>query len=307
MHDDSSVDRRGFLKTSALSCAAASLAAGAATAAQPSAQSSKPFKKAVKFGMVQGNMSVLDKFKLLKELGFDGVEPNRPDDKVSRDEMLQAQETTGVKIHGVVDAAHWNDPLSDPNPEVRRRGIEALKAALHDAKFFGASTVLLVPAVVNKEVSYDQAYDRSQAGIREVLPLASELGIRIALENVWNQFLLSPLETAQYIDSFQSPSIGAYFDVGNIVNYGWPEHWIRILGKRILKLDIKEYSRKLRDEQGPRQGFRAELLEGDCDWPTVMQAVREIGYTGWGTAEIPGGDRTRLADIAARMDRIFAS
>ncbi|MBI3464763.1 MAG: sugar phosphate isomerase/epimerase [Planctomycetes bacterium] len=302
-----SVDRREFLKSTAASCAVASLAGGPAAAAQQSAQDSKPFKKAVKYGMVQGDMPVMDKFKLLKELGFDGVEPNRPDDKVSRDEMLQAQEATGIKIHGVVDALHWSDPLSDPSPEVRRRGVEGLKAALHDAKFFGASTVLVVPAVVNKEVSYDQAYERSQAGIREVLPLAAELGIKIALENVWNQFLLSPLETAQYIDSFGSPMIGAYFDVGNVVNYGWPEHWIRILGKRVLKLDIKEYSRKLRDEQGPRQGFRVELLEGDCDWPAVMQAVREIGYTGWGTAEIPGGDRARLADIAARMDRIFAS
>ncbi|MEX1055351.1 MAG: sugar phosphate isomerase/epimerase family protein, partial [Rhodothermales bacterium] len=188
---------------------------------------------------------------------------------------------------------------------VRANGVAALRTALRDAQAYGASTVLLVPAVVNKTVSYDDAYVRSQVEIRKVLPEAEELGVRIAIENVWNQFLLSPLEFARYIDEFDSEWIGAYFDIGNIVNYGWPEQWIRVLGPRILKLDVKEFSRKKRDEEGLWAGFDVQLGEGDVDWPAVMKALEDIQYSGWATAEIPGGDRTRLNDIAGRMDKIL--
>jgi hexulose-6-phosphate isomerase len=139
-----------------------------------------------------------------------------------------------------------------------------------------------------------------------VLPLAGELGIRIAFENVWNSFLLSPLEAARYVDELDSPLVGWYFDVGNVVNYGWPEQWVRILNKRIFKLDIKEFSRAKRDSEGLWKGFGVKLLEGDCDWPAVMAALDEIGYRGWATAEVAGGDEPRLRDIADRMDRIFA-
>ena len=159
--------------------------------------------------------------------------------------------------------------------------------------------------MVNKEVSYADAYVRSQAEIRKVLPLAKEVGIKIALENVWNQFLLSPLEFARYIDEFESEWIGAYFDIGNIVNYGWPEQWIRTLGPRIMKLDVKEFSRQKRDDEGLWQGFKVELGEGDCDWPAVGKALADIGYAGWATAEIPGGNTERLRDIIRRMNRIL--
>jgi L-ribulose-5-phosphate 3-epimerase len=140
-----------------------------------------------------------------------------------------------------------------------------------------------------------------------VLPLAAELEIHIALENVWNNFLLSPLELCRYIDEFESPWIGSYFDVGNVVRFAWPEHWIEALGPRILKVDVKEYSRKKQNDEGLWKGFAVELHEGDCDWPAVMKAFDAIGYSGWFTAEIPGGGEDRLRDIAARMDRIFAS
>ena len=220
---------------------------------------------------------------------------------------MRSRDEVGLPIHGVVDSVHWRDTLSHPDPAVRERGLAGLQTALRDSKLFGGTTVLLVPAVVNKEVSYADAYTRSQAEIRKAIPLAEELGIKIALENVWNNFLLSPLEEARYIDEFNTPIVGAYFDVGNVLRYGWPEHWIGTLGNRILKVDIKEYSRKKQDEEGLRKGFDVELLEGDCDWPTVMSALREVGYAGWGTAEIPGGDRQRLQAIAGRMDRIFAS
>jgi hexulose-6-phosphate isomerase len=200
---------------------------------------------------------------------------------------------------------HWNQPLSSPDAAVRAQGVKKLEQSLRDSHAFGGTTVLLVVGVVNKETSYADAYQRTQAEIRKVLPLAEELKIKIAFENVWNMFLLSPLEMARYIDEFQSPWVGAYFDVGNVVNYGWPEQWIRTLGKRILKIDIKEYSRKLRDRQGPYAGFKAELGEGDCDWPAVLKALDEVGYSGWCTAEVGGGGLERLTDVSKRMDKIL--
>lgn len=264
-----------------------------------------PLQKAVKFGMIDEPLSILEKFRLLQALGFDGVEMDSPNE-LDNDEILAAKAETGLPIHGVVDSVHWRKTLSHPDPAVRAEGVAGLETALRDAKTYGASTVLLVPAVVNKEVSYADAYVRSQAEIRKVLPLAEELGVRIALENVWNQFLLSPLEFARYIDEFENPWIGAYFDIGNIVNYGWPEHWIRTLGPRIFKLDIKEFSRAKRDNEGLWKGFQVKLGDGDCDWPSVRAALTDIGYSGWATAEVSGGDRERLQDIATRMDRILA-
>jgi hexulose-6-phosphate isomerase len=297
--------RRDFLASATAATVAGLSTAGVvsqATGAEPEPR----IKKAVKFGMVAGQASILDKFKLLKQLGFDGVEMDSPSE-IDVDEVLRARDATGLEIPGVVNSRHWRDTLSHPDSAVRARGVEAMKTALQDARRYGATTVLLVPAVVNKEVRYDQAYQRSQTEIRKLLPVAEDLEVKIALENVWNQFLLSPMETAQYIDAFESPMIGAYFDIGNVVNYGWPEHWIQILNHRILKLDIKEFSRKRRNDEGLFKGFQVKLTEGDCDWPAVMKALVEIDYRGWGTAEVPGGDATRLEEIAQRMDQCFAS
>jgi hexulose-6-phosphate isomerase len=300
------LNRREFVETSA-ALAAGALAAANLTlqpnraAAQESA--STTFKKAVKYSMVQAGGSLLEKFKIVKEAGYDGIDMDGPPQK--HEEVLKARDETGLTIHGVVDAPHWTLPLSSNDPKVREQGLAGLVQALKDAKAYGGTTVLLVPAVVNKETSYADAYARSQEEIRKALPLAAELGIKIAIENVWNMFLMSPLELARYIDEFQSPWVGSYFDIGNVVNYGWPEQWIRILGKRIVKLDVKEYSRKRRDTNGPYAGFGVPLGEGDCDWPAVLKALQEIGYSGWATAEVAGGDLDRLKDIAARMDRIL--
>lgn len=255
--------------------------------------------------MIAGEMPLVEKFKLAKQVGFEGVDMDSPNQHKLED-VLRARDESGLVIHGVVDSVHWGKTLSHPDARVRAEGVEALKTAIRDVKAYGGTTVLLVPAVVNKEVSYADAYQRSQAEIRKALPLAQELEIKIALENVWNQFLLSPLETARYIDELDSPQVGAYFDVGNVVNYGWPEQWIRTLGPRIMKLDIKEFSRKKRDSEGLWKGFDVEIGEGDCDWAAVMQALDDIGYQGWATAEVSGGDRDRLKAIADRMDRVFA-
>ena len=140
------------------------------------------------------------------------------------------------------------------------------------------------------------------------MPLAKELGVKIAIENVWNQFLLSPLEAARYIDEFESPHIGWHLDCGNVVTYGWPEQWVRILNKRILKLHIKEYSRAKRDKTGPSSGFQVAYMEGDNNWPTIMQALDEVGYRGWGIAEQPGANSPEgLKTLSEGMDRIFSS
>jgi hexulose-6-phosphate isomerase len=292
------INRREFIAASA----AVPAVAGGVFGAPTQEATPRKFRKAVKLSMVGGNAGLVEKFKMLKELGFEGIDMDR---RADHDEVTRAQEVSGLVVHGVVDYVHWNMPLSHADAAVRAKGVEGLKTALHDAKAYGGTTVLLVVGVVNKEIGYAEAYKRTQEEIRKVLPLAAELKVIIAFENVWNMFLLSPLEFARYIDEFESPWVGAYFDVGNIVNYGWPEHWIRVLGKRIIKLDIKEYSRKMRDERGPGAGFQAELGEGDCDWPRVLEALDEIGFRGWATAEVRGGDRARLQEISTRMDRIL--
>ena len=308
MHRDTpstSTARRDFLKVAAASVAALSSSPHMTSAAsKPRTRALKPFRFAVKYGMVKPGATVLEKFKLLKDLGYDGVELDYPGGPPA-DEVLRAKEATGLEVPGVVDSVHWSKPLSDPNAEVRAAGRAALEEAIRACKACGGQTVLLVPAVVNKSVSYADAYQRSQDEIRKVLPLAAELDITIAIENVWNSFLLSPLEAARYVDELESKHVAWHFDIGNIVNYGWPEHWIAVLGKRIVRLDVKEFSRKKRDDEGLWKGFNAEIGEGDCDWPTVLKALDEIGYEGWATAEVGGGDEARLADILRRMRSVL--
>jgi hexulose-6-phosphate isomerase len=278
--------------------------AGAATAMAASAKQ-RSLRKAIMYETVKVEGSVMVKFQAVKEAGFAGIEPMS---HLSQSEVLDAFHATGLQPASVCCSTHWKNPLSDPSPEVRKIGVAGLTQALKDAKGYGATSVLLVPAVVNKQVSYQDAYTRSQAEIRKVLPIAQELNVKIAVENVWNQFLLSPLEAARYIDEFESPAIGWHFDIGNVINFGFPEQWIRILGKRIQKLHIKEYSRKLRDKSGPYAGFQVPFLQGDNDWPAVMKALDDIGYSGWGIAEQGGGNSTEgLRSLSTAMDQIFAS
>lgn len=198
--------------------------------------------------------------------------------------------------------------LSSPDPEIRKKGVEALIVSLEDAKAYGGDTVLLVPGRVTQDISYDQCWDRSVNEIRKAIPVAEKLGIKIAVENVWNGFLLSPLEAARFVDQFQTTAVGFYFDIGNIVAFGWPEQWIRILGKRIAKLHIKEYSRKFRDKKGMGAGFDVKLREGDVNWSAVMKALDDVGYNGWATVEMGGGDsQAGLKDLCDRLKLILES
>jgi L-ribulose-5-phosphate 3-epimerase len=300
------MNRREFMRAGG-ALALASLAPGAlaAEATTPAAAATRPIKKGIMWDTVGVKGSVLERVKAVKEAGFDGVEMMS---HMDQEEVLRARDATGLAIPSVCGRDHWSKPLSDADPKVRAEGLEALKQTLRDARRYGASSVLLVPGVVNKKTSYADAYTRSQAEIRKAIPLAEELGVKIAIENVWNHFLLSPLEAARYVDEFESPAIGWHFDVGNILNYGWPEQWIRILGPRIQKLHIKEFSRKKRDDQGLWKGFEVALLEGDNDWPAVMKAVDDIGYRGWAITEQGGGDTPEgLSDLRRRLEKILAS
>jgi hexulose-6-phosphate isomerase len=302
------MNRREFLKTGAGAVALSALAPAAFGAENSKTESAAPrrsLKKGIMWATVGLKGSVLEKMKAIKEAGFDGTEMMS---HMDQDEVLRARDETGLIIPSVCGTHHWRLPLSDPDPKVRAEGLEALKQTLRDGKRYGATSVLLVPAVVKKEVSYPDAYARSQAEIRKAVPLAEELGVKIAIENVWNQFLLSPLEAARYVDEFNSTAVGWHFDVGNVITFGWPEQWIRVLGKRIQKLHIKEYSRKKRDNEGLWKGFDVPFLEGDDNWPAIMQALDDIGYHGWGIAEQGGGDTPEgLKDLSDRMTKIFAS
>ena len=263
-----------------------------------------PIKKSLKYSMVEEKMPIVDQFRMLVDIGFDGVEMDSPSE-VDVDEVVAAKEKTGLEIPGVINSAHWKSPLSDPDPAVRARCVAATETALRDCRAYGGTTVLLVPGVVNETVGYADAYQRAQQEIRKLLPVAEETGVKLAFENVWNNFLLSPLEAARFVDELESDMVGWYFDVGNVVRYGWPEQWITALGDRILKLDVKEYSRKKEQEEGTWKGFDVALMEGDCHWPAVNKALTVIGYSGWASAEVPGGDRKRLAHISQKMDKIF--
>lgn len=263
-------------------------------------------KKSLGLGMITEDLSLSDKFKLAKDLGFDGVELNSPVD-FTLDEIKKAKANSGIETPTVVNKDHWRVPLSDPDPEVRKKCIDSVAKSLQEIKELGGDTVLVVPGVVNDKVSYEDAYYRSQNSIRELIPYAEKTGMQIGLENVWNNFLISPVEAKRFIDEINHPLVGWYFDIGNVLRYGWPEHWIKTLNHRIMKLHIKEFSRELMNSSGLWEGFKVDLLKGDNNWPVVMKAVSDINHQGgWLTAEVPGGDRNHLKKISEQMDEIIS-
>ena len=301
------LNRRSFLKSAAV-LSAASLPLGGRIFAQAAPASSSPrpagnFKKSIMWGTVKMEGSVLEKCTAIKAAGYEGIEPNS---HMNRREVIDAAKSTGLTISSVCCHTHWKKPLSHPDAAVRREGIEGMITALEDAAAYGTDAVLLVPGVVNTEVSYDDCWTRSIEGIRQLLPVAEKLKIQICIENVWNRFLLSPLEARRYVDQFNSPLVKFYFDVGNILNYGWPEQWIRILGDRIARVHFKEFSTKTADKQGARAGFKTPLGEGDINWPEVMNALRSSYKNGWIATE-QGSNKTlaELKDLHARFEGIL--
>lgn len=262
-------------------------------------------KKGVMWGSIGVGQTIMEKFQAARAAGFDGVEVMS---HLDRTEVLKARDATGLPVPSVCGAMHWKFLLSDPDPAIREQGVAALKLSLEDASIYGADTVLLVPGRVSDVVSYDDCWNRSVTEIKKVIPLAVDLKVKIALENVWNNFLISPMEAASFVDQFRTPYVGFYFDCGNILVYGWPEQWIKILGRRLAKVHIKEFSNKIAGTQGKSAGFKVNLLEGDVNWTAVMKALDDIGYSGWTTIEQPGGNTPEgLKDLCDRLIKIQAS
>ncbi len=289
------IDRRTFLSST--------LATTAAIAAGAAAEEKKPkLKLAVKYDMIRIDGTIEKKLELVKSLGFAGVEMNSPSN-IDKKEAVAARDKTGVAIHGVIDSVHWRDTLSHPDEKVRAKGLAALKGALEDAKIYGADTALLVPGVVNKDATYEQCWERSSAEVRKAIPTADKLGVKIAIEVVWNNFLTKPEQLIEYIDQFKTPLVGAYFDCSNMIKYGVKSgDWIRKLGKRMLKFDFKGFSMtKFNKKENPW----VAIGEGDEDWPDVLKALSEVGYNGWATSEVAGGGRKELQDVYARMKRVL--
>ena len=287
--------RRSFLKYTAAVAVGASLPSASLFAAGE--KTSAKLRKAVQLGMLPKELSDADKFKLAKKCGFQGVEAYPMDDLDAARQQGELARAAGVPIHSIVFGG-WHAPFSDPDPKVIKKGLAGMEKALRCANAMGAETVLLVPAVVSETVSYGEAYKRSQQHIRKLLPLAEEVSVIIAVENVWNKFLLSPLEFARYVDEFDSPWLQAYFDVGNVVIFGFPQDWIRTLGERIVKIHLKDFKRK---------GYQwTNLRDGDVNWPEVRRALDEIGYNGFMTTELAGGDEAYLQDIVKRINLIIA-
>ncbi|MFA6472065.1 MAG: sugar phosphate isomerase/epimerase family protein [Candidatus Latescibacterota bacterium] len=289
--------RRTFMQTGAAAAALGAILSGGEVSAQTSGGFKTKLKKSLYYSMLPETLSVEERFALALRVGFEGVEVPSFEDQSELARVKAAVAKTGIKIHSIMNQRHWGYPLSSPEATVVKKSIEGLEIALRDAKELGAEVVLLVPAVVNAETSYRDAWTRSQKAIRSVLPLAKELNEIIAVENVWNKFLLSPLEFARYVDEFESPHLRAYFDVGNIIFYGIPQDWIHTLGKRIVRVHVKGFDEKKRDFVG--------LCDGTIDWPAVRKAFESIEYSGWINAELGGGDEAYLTGVSQCMDKIF--
>jgi L-ribulose-5-phosphate 3-epimerase len=288
--------RRHFL-------AAVSAAPLAAAAAAPARL---PIKKAVEFSMLPSSMGVMERFQLARDCGFEEIECPTTPDQAKAEEMLAASRKAGLPIHSVMNQEHWRSPLSSGDPAVVEKSMDGMRTSMRNAKLWGAETVLLVPAVVNPETTYAQAWERSQKQIRTLIPLAQELKVIIGIEEVWNKFLLSPLEMARYVDDFQTPWIRAYFDVGNVAISGFPQDWIRTLGKRIVKLHIKDFAFKNNPTIRKRVPDFVPLLEGEIDWPAVYAALADIGYKGSATVELSGGDGEYLKEVNRRFEKILS-
>jgi hexulose-6-phosphate isomerase len=290
--------RRDFLKLGGGALSAAALASAGPLMADTPAKK-RSLKKAIMYDTIGYKGSVLEKFKAVKAAGFGGVEPMS---HMNQDEVVKALEETGLKAASVCCYTHWGKPLSSPDAGVRQEGLEGLLIALKDAKRYGATSVLLVPGVVNDKITYDDCFKRSVAEIRKAIPTAKELGVKIAIENVWNNFITKPEQAKAFLEEIDSPMVGWHFDIGNTGRYSPPETWIPVIGKYIVKLHIKEYSQFKK--------FSVQLFEGDNNWPAIMKALDAVGYEGWGIAEQPrdqSRDAVALKELAGRMDRAFAS
>jgi len=298
--------RRSFLKLFAAAVGTAGHAgtASARQAATPPAQrASSTIRKSVLISLLPKDRSYAERFAIAREAGFEAIEMQTIAREEEAAEIREASQKAGLRVHSVMNMDHWRLPLSSSDADVVNRSVQGMETSLRNAALWGADTVLLVPAVVDAGTSYRDAWTRSQRVIRErLLPVARDKKVVIAVEEVWNKFLLSPLEFARYVDDFESPWVRAYFDVGNVVLYAFPQDWIRTLASRIVKIHLKDFTF---DRANGRFTWK-NIGEGDIDWPEVRRALGEIGYSGYVTTEVAGGDAAYLKDLAGRVDRFLA-
>lgn len=258
--------------------------------------------KSLKINMIKPGDSLSEKFRIARDAGFEGVEMNSPGMDVG--ETRAAIRDTGLPVDGTVCSTHWSVTHTSPDPDVRAQALRDLQTAIRDTHAVGGNTALLVVGV-GGDGPQEEIWPRAIENISQALPLAARLGVYVAIENVWNRFLYDhdgdanqdAGQYARFVDELNSPWVGMQFDIGNHWKYGDPAEWIRTLGKRIVKLDVKGYSRA-------NQNWAA-IGEGDIDWAGVRQALHDIDFTGWAAAEVGGGNAEQLATISRQMDRAF--
>lgn len=257
-------------------------------------------KKGICIGCLPGDRTDETKLQLAKEAGFDGVEINTYDDLDACRRLSEVARRLGVELHSVMASGHWTFPLSSRDEETRQKGLANLRQSVETALVCGATTVLVVPGVVQAEQPYRETYEIALGSMRELARYAGERGIRLGVENVWNRFLLTPMEMARFLDEIDSPHVGLYFDCGNILAYGYPQQWIRELGSCLIKVHVKDF------ESSTRQW--KYLLQGSVDWKAVRAALREVGYDDYLTAEMspyPQFGDQMARDTATHLDRII--
>ncbi|HQH71572.1 MAG TPA: TIM barrel protein [bacterium] len=296
------LDRRNFIKTGMAAAAVlgtTSLAGGA---------EGRKIKKTLKLGMIadqdenKNKLTLKQRLQIAKDAGFDAVEPDTMIDPKEVDAIRKAADEVGIHLDAIICSTHWSSPLSSPDPKVVEKCMEGMKVSMKNSKDMGGDMVLLVPGVVSPEVMYKDAYARSLKAVKELAPIAEDMGITIGLENVWNNFLISPIEFKGFLEEVNSPRVKAWFDVGNILRYGFPQDWIRTLGSQIARVDVKDVK---------ITGFMTfdfvNLLKGSVNWKEVMKAFDEIGYQGYFAAEVSGGGLEALREnVAQAMDQIIA-
>src|ERR1041385_8614791 len=295
-HRQNLMNRRSFVKM-AVGGAPAAAFAPAVFAAEP--KSKRNLRKAIMYSTIGVKGSVLEKFRAMKEAGFEGVEPMGG---MNRDEVLAALKETGLQAASVCDHIHWVKPLSAPDEATRQLGLDGLLQSLRDAHAYGAGSVLLVPGIARDGVSYEQCWERSIVEIKKAIPVAKELGVKISIENVGNNFITTPEQATDYLNAINSEWVGWHFDIGNVGrNYGPAERRIQVLGKRIVRIHVKDFSTK--PAVSGAMGERPKLLDGETNWPAVMNALDRAGYHGWAISEQPS---SQAADLETARSKALA-
>jgi L-ribulose-5-phosphate 3-epimerase len=298
------VNRRRFLSQLSLITAGAILPGVQPAVAAPDIPHALAGRlyKTLKNGMIKVKGTLTDKFKAVKEAGFMGVEMDFPGADVKA--TKQAIVESGLVVDGSVCSSHWNIRHTSADAATRAKALEHLKQALRDTREVGGHSVLLVVGK-GEDGPEKEIWTRSVENIAKAVPLAAELGVQIVIENVWNQFLYNHEGGAdqkadkfvKYVDEFRSPWVGMQFDIGNHWKYGSMGDWIRQLGHRVLKLDVKGFSRA--------KNTFTPIGEGDIDYADVRKALHEINFHGWLAAEVGGGDLPYLKGVAQQMDTAF--